>query len=262
MLIETNENVDGYVKSELHKHVAVIEFFHPKGNSLTSALLKKLTQEIHYAANNQDANIIVIRSAGTGAFCGGASLDELSDIKTEEKAVEFFSGIAHVINAMRKCPKLIIARVHGKCVGSGVGLIAATDYAIAQEGADIKLTELSLGFGPYVIAPALQRKLGFSAFSQLAIDSLLWRSSDWARRKGLYAELHPNLESMEESLERLSHSLTNTSRDATAELKNTFWKDAQNWDELLHERAHISAKLLLKEETQNEISKFKNKTVS
>ena len=261
MIVEINESQEGYVKSEIHNHVATIEFFHPKGNSLTSVLLQKLSQEIHYAANNKDTHAIVIRSAGTGAFCSGASFDEMSAIKTEEEGVRFFSGFANVINAMRKCPQFIIARIHGKCVGGGVGLAAAADYAIALEGADIKLSELSLGFGPFVIASALQRKLGLSAYTQLTIDSQLWRNSDWARRKGLYAELHPTLESLEESLDRLSNSLASTSKEATAELKNIFWKDAQNWDELLQERARLSAKLLLKEDAQNAISKFRKKVV-
>src|SRR6476661_6937379 len=197
----------GYVKSETHKGVTTIEFFHPQGNSLPSSLLEKLAQQIHSAGVDEDTTVIVIRSAGVTAFCAGASLTELTSITSVTDATEFFTGFAHVINAIRKVPKMVIARIHGRCIGGGVGIAAAADYAIACEGADIKLSELSLGFGPFVVGPVVERKIGTGAFSNLAIDSSMWRNAEWAKRKGLYAELHSSIENMDESISRLSNAL-------------------------------------------------------
>ena len=200
-----------------------------------------------------------MRSAGEKAFCAGASFDELLAIRTEEQGREFFSGFAHVINQMRKCPQLIIARVHGKCVGGGVGLAASADYCIALDKAEIKLSELAVGIGPFVVGPAVERKIGASAFSQLAIDATLWRNAEWAKRKGLFAEVHETFENMDESVRRLSHTLAHSSPEAMAQLKKIFWKGTEHWDTLLLERAAISGKLVLSEFTRNAINSFKVK---
>src|SRR5579872_4896628 len=181
---------EGHVKVERHKGVTTIEFFHPQSNSLPGRLLEELTRQVHGAGNDPETRVIILRSAGEKAFCAGASFDELLSIKDEEEGLLFFSGFAHLINAMRKCPQFIIARIQGKCVGGGVGLAAAADYAFALAGADIKLSELAVGIGPFVVGPAVERKIGLSAFSTLAIDASMWRSAEWARKKGLYAELH------------------------------------------------------------------------
>lgn len=251
--------VNGYVSTETHNGITTIEFFHPQSNSLPHRLLSALAHEVHTAGIDRETKVLVIRSAGEKAFCAGASFDELTGIDTEEKGYDFFSGFAEVINAMRKCPKLVIGRIHGKCVGGGVGLAAAVDYAIAVEGAEVKLSELAIGIGPFVIGPAVQRKLGLSAFSQLAIDAAMWRNADWARRKGLFAECHPSVESMDESIHRLSNQLARSSPEAMRELKQVFWQGTEDWDRLLTSRAEISGKLVLSRFTKEAIEKFKTK---
>lgn len=261
MIIDEKDAHEGYVKSEVHQHIATIEFYHPKGNSLPSKLLAQLAQEIDHASHDADAHVVLLRSVQHEVFCSGASLNELLTIKTEEAATAFFMGFAHVINAMRKCAKLIVVRVHGKCVGGGIGLAAAADYAIAVEGADVRLSELSIGIGPHVVAPAVIRKMGLSAFSQIAIDSQLWRNGDWARRKGLYAELHPNKDSMEESIERLTGSLAKNSVEANNVLKKVLWEGAENWDELLLKRASVTGKLLLTPHVQQFLEGFSKRVV-
>lgn len=251
--------VNGYVDVETHKGITTIEFFHPQSNSLPHGILEALATEIHDAGADKETKVIILRSAGEKAFCAGASFDELTTIENEKRGFEFFSGFANVINAMRKCPKFIIGRIHGKCVGGGVGLAAAVDYAIALEGAEIKLSELAVGIGPFVVGPAVQRKIGLSSFSQLAIDATLWRNADWARRKGLYSELHSSVESMDESIRRLADQLSRSSPEAMAELKKVFWQGTENWDDLLCKRAEISGRLVLSNFTKDAISKFKTK---
>ncbi len=250
---------NGYVKTETHQGITSIEFFHPQSNSLPGKILEELAHEIHFAGTHTETKVIILKSGGDKAFCAGASFDELMTIKSEIEGLKFFSGFAHVINAMRKCPKFIIGRIHGKCVGGGVGLAAAVDYAIAVEGADIKLSELAVGIGPFVVGPAIEKKIGLAAFSALAIDAAGWRNSDWAKRKGLFAELHENTANMEESIHRLANSLAHSSPDAMAEMKKIFWKGTEHWDELLKERAAISGRLVLSSFTKKAIEKFKEK---
>src|SRR5687767_6475743 len=250
--------MSGYVRSETHKGITSIEFFHPQSNSLPEKILHDLSVAIKHAGENPDTIVIILRSAGEKAFCAGASFDELMAIKNEKEGLQFFTGFAHVINAMRLCPKFIIGRIHGKCVGGGVGLVASVDYAIASEAAEVRLSELAVGIGPFVVGPAVERKIGTSAFSQLSIDASHWRNADWARRKGLFAELHTTMEEMDDSIHRLAHSLSLSNPDAMAEMKKIFWKGTEQWDHLLIERARISGRLVLSEFTKNAIEKFKN----
>ncbi len=248
---------DAYVKSEWHKGITTIGFFHPQSNSLPGKILGELAIAIKHAGDDPDTLVIILRSAGERTFCSGASFEELAAIKNQEEGVKFFSGFAHVINAMRTCPKLIIGRIQGKCVGGGVGLAAAVDYAIAADGADIKLSELAVGIGPFVVGPAVERKIGTSAFSQLAVDATKWRNADWARKKGLFSELHPSIADMDEAISRLANTLMHSSPEAMAEMKKIFWKGTEDWDSLLVERAKISGRLVLSEFTSNAIEKFK-----
>jgi methylglutaconyl-CoA hydratase len=253
------EILEGYVKTEKDHGITTIEFFHPQSNSLPGKLLDGLAQTIHSVGLNTETKVIVLKSGGDRIFCAGASFDELAAITDEKQGYEFFTGFSKVINAMRKTPQLIIARIHGKCIGGGVGIAAAADYAIATEGADIKLSELAVGIGPFVVGPAVQRKLGLSAFSQLTIDAGTWRNADWARRKGLYAELHPDVEGMEDSIRRLANTLSHYSPEAMKEIKNMLWKNTEHWDTLLKERAAISGRLILSEYSKDFIEKFRNK---
>lgn len=251
--------MEAYVQSSSHKGITTIEFFHPQSNSLPSTILDELAGAIHGAGNDEECRVILLKSGGDKAFCAGASFDELMAIKDVSQGLEFFSGFAHVINAMRICPKLIVARIQGKCVGGGVGLAAAADYAIATDKADVKLSELAVGIGPFVVGPAVERKIGLSAYSQLSIDATMWRSADWARKRGLFAEVHENAEMMDESIQRLLQTLSHSSPEAMREMKKVFWKGTDNWDKLLLERAAISGRLVLSDFTRNAIEHFKKK---
>ena len=254
-----NDISSEYVKTELQKGVANIEFFHPQSNSLPGKILHDLAAAITHAGENPDALVIVLRSAGDKAFCAGASFDELAAIKNEKEGLEFFSGFAYVINAMRTCPKFIIGRIHGKCVGGGVGLAAAVDYAIANGGAEVKLSELAIGIGPFVVGPAVERKIGVAAFTALAIDATGWRNAEWGKRKGLFAEVYEHTGEMDEAIHRLAFHLSHSSPQAMGEMKKIFWKGTEHWDTLLTERAKISGRLVLSEFTRNAIAKFKAK---
>ncbi len=251
--------INGYVTSETHKGITTIEFFHPRSNSLPRRLLEDLANEIHAIGTDKDTHVIVLRSGGEKAFCAGASFDELASIENEKKGAEFFIGFANVINAMRKCPKLIIGRIHGKCVGGGVGIAAAVDYAIAHEDAEIRLSELALGIGPFVVGPAIERKIGTAAFSHLAIDATMWRNADWAKRKGLFSEMHDTIENMDESVARLAHQLAHSSPQAMLELKKIFWKGTEHWDDLLWQRAEISGRLIVSKHAREAIEKLRAK---
>ena len=253
--------MSGYVSSHTdHNGVTSIEFFHPQSNSMPGHLLEQLAQTIHGAGNDEDTKVIILRSAGDRVFCAGASFDELAAIKTHDEGLQFFSGFANVINAMRTCPQLIIARIQGKCVGGGVGIAAAADYAIAVEGAEVKLSELAIGIGPFVVGPAVERKIGLAAFSTLSIDATMWRNADWAKRKGLYSELHASADDMDESIARLSNTLAHSSPQAMAEMKKMFWKGTEHWEHLLRERAAVSGRLVVSHFSKQAIEKFKSRS--
>ncbi|MES2773559.1 MAG: enoyl-CoA hydratase/isomerase family protein [Bacteroidota bacterium] len=251
--------MDSYVTSHVEHGINTIEFFHPQSNSLPGKILEQLAHEIHFAGTHSDTKVIVLKSSGEGAFCAGASFDELMAIQTEAEGLKFFSGFAHVINAMRKCPKFIIGRIQGRCVGGGLGIAAAVDYAIATDKCEVKLSELAVGIGPFVVGPVVEKRIGSSGFSHLAIDATVWRSSDWAKRKGLFAEVHSSVENMDESVIRLANTLSHSNPEAMSEMKKIFWKGTEHWDELLKERAAISGRLVLSSFTKKAIEKFQKK---
>lgn len=248
-----------YVKSSVQHGLCSIEFFHPQSNSLPGALLQELAAAIRAAGKNADCRLILLRSQGQKAFCAGASFDELSQLNNEQEGLQFFSGFAEVINAMRTCGKIIVGRIHGKCVGGGVGLAAAVDYALATEEAAVKLSELAVGIGPFVVGPAVERKIGLSAFSQLALDATGWRSANWAHDRGLFAELYADTIGLDEGVNRLVTQLLNSSQEALRALKTVFWSGTDHWDQLLIERAAISGKLILSEASRKAIESFKKR---
>lgn len=256
-----SEAIDqGHVHSSIDERgVATIEFGHPMSNSLPGKILRLLAETITELGNNPEAKVIILRSAGEKAFCAGASFDELISIDNLETGKVFFSGFAQVINACRKCPKLIIGRVQGKAVGGGVGIASAVDYCYATRYADIKLSELAVGIGPFVVGPAVERKMGLSAMSQLAINATEWRTADWAMKRGLFADVFETEDDMDEEILRLSTQLAKSSPEAMAELKKIFWQGTENWDELLTQRAGISGTLVLSDFTVNAIHAFKKK---
>ena len=233
------------VTTTIENQIATISFFHPAHNSMPTDLLNALTAAIDAAGKDDNVAVIILRSIGDRTFCAGASFDELKSISDLESGKKFFSGFANVINTMRLCPKLIIVRVQGKAVGGGVGIAAAGDYCMATKFADIKLSELTIGIGPFVIAPAVERKMGLSAFSELAINASEFRSADWARQKGLYNAVFETTESLDVHLQQLAEKLAASSPAAMREMKKIFWQGTAHWDTLLNERAGISGQLIL-----------------
>lgn len=254
-----NATEQGGVNTDIQNHIATIEFHHPMSNSLPGKVLNALAEAITEVSNHQDVRVIVLKSAGDRAFCGGASFDELISIQDLPTGQVFFSGFAKVINAMRTSSKLIIGRVQGKAVGGGVGLASSVDYCLATEAASVKLSELAVGIGPFVVGPAVERKIGLSGMSQLAIDASEFRSAQWAQEQGLYAEVHPTIDALDAAVDRLANKLANSNPEAMLELKRIFWQGTENWDTLLAERAGISGRLVLSDFTRNAIEKFKSK---
>lgn len=251
--------MEAFVKSEIKNGIGTITFFHPQSNSMPGTQLQNLAAEVEKLGKDHSVKVIILKSEGEKAFCAGASFDELIAIKDIETGLKFFSGFAAVINAMRKAPKFIIARVQGKAVGGGVGIAAAADYTFAVNSASVKLSELAVGIGPFVVGPAVERKVGTSAFSQLTINATEWQSASWAKEKGLYAELLETAEEMDNSINLLSNKLAASNPEAMAMLKKIMWEGTEHWDTLLVERAGMSGKLVLSEFTINAINKFKAK---
>ena len=251
--------MEPFVRSEIKNGIGTITFFHPQSNSMPGTQLRNLAAEIEKLGKDDNAKVIVLKSEGDKAFCAGASFDELISIKDIDTGLKFFTGFAMVINAMRKAPKFIIARVQGKAVGGGVGIASSADYTFAIDAASIKLSELAVGIGPFVVGPAVERKVGTSAFCQLTINATEWQSAQWAKEKGLYAELFSTIEDMDKGIDVLATKLATSNPEAMSMLKKVMWQGTENWDTLLVERAGMSGTLVLSEFTINAINKFKGK---
>lgn len=253
----TTDRTDGTLYTKIQQKVATIEFGHPASNSFPSVLLQRLTDELNTLGKNPDINVIVLRSEGEGAFCAGASFDELIAITNLKEGEKFFSGFANVINAMRKCPKLIVGRIHGKAVGGGVGLAAACDYAMATVDSAVKLSEFVIGIGPFVIAPAVERKMGTAALSEMTLAAHEWKNAYWAQQKGLYAKVFETTAELDKELDIFASKLATYNPEALASMKKVLWENTDNWDKLLVQRAAISGKLVLSEFTKNALAAFK-----
>jgi methylglutaconyl-CoA hydratase len=248
----------GSVTLDTISQISTIEFHHPKGNSLPGKLLQELADSIIEAGRIEDSRVVVIRSKGDGAFCAGASFDELLAISDEEQGKQFFMGFARVINAMRSCSKLIIARVQGKTVGGGIGIAASGDYTLAHRSASVKLSELALGIGPFVVGPAVGRKIGMSAFATLSLDARNWYDADWAEQKGLYNRVVDSIEELDKEVDTLAGDLASSNPESMRELKHIMWQSTGHWPSTLEKRAEISGRLVVSEFTRSYIQEFKN----
>ena len=246
-----------YVIINTEKGIGTIEFFHPHSNSLPSHILSQLTETITEAGENDKVKVIILRSWGERAFCAGASFDELISIEDENQGKQFFSGFANFINAARKCPKFIIGRVQGKAVGGGVGMASVTDYCFATKYASVKLSELAIGIGPFVVGPAIERKIGLSAFSHLTINTTEWHSAEWAKEKGLFAEVYETAEEMDAAILILTEKLASYNLDSMRDLKQVIWEGTDHWDSLLIERAAMSGKCVLSDFTRETLVRMK-----
>ncbi|GAA0731025.1 enoyl-CoA hydratase/isomerase family protein [Aquimarina litoralis] len=246
-----------YVYIDIENGIGTIEFFHPAHNSLPGDILAKLAQTITEAGENEQIKVIILKSGGNRTFCAGASFKELININDAETGKIFFSGFANVINAMRKCPKFIIGRVQGKTVGGGVGLASATDYCMASKFASIKLSELNVGIGPFVVGPAVERKIGLSAMSQIAIDANSFYEAEWARDKGLFTKVFEDTETLDAEVKAFATHLCTYNPEAMSEMKKAFWTGTEHWDTLLAERAEISGRLVLSDFTKETLKRFK-----
>jgi methylglutaconyl-CoA hydratase len=246
----------GTVVTRLEDGIGSVAFGHPKGNSLPGALLAELAARITALGRDPGVRVIVLRSEGTGAFCAGASFAELAAITDVENGSRFFMGFANLINAMRECPKLIVTRVHGKAVGGGVGIVAASDYALATAAAQVKLSELAVGIGPFVVGPVIERKIGAGSYAALGIDAAEWRSAEWAHQRGLFAEVHEDVGALDARVTALTRQLVASNLEAMAALKRVLWEGTEHWRDLLPERARLSGRLVVSSAARQAIERL------
>jgi methylglutaconyl-CoA hydratase len=252
----TSQNPNGSILTTIENKIATLEFGHPASNSFPSDLLNRLTNELNNLSQNTEVKVIVLKSSGSGAFCAGASFDELLAVSNLEEATKFFSGFANVMNAMRNCSKIIIGRIRGKVVGGGVGLVAACDYALATTESSIKLSELAIGIGPFVIEPSVSRKIGKTAMTEMTLETN-WKTAVWAKQKGLYAKVFATTTELDAEIAAFANKLVSYNPEALLEMKKIFWEGTENWNTLLYERAEISGKLILSDFSRNALNQFK-----
>lgn len=250
------QHPNGILITTIENKIATLEFGHPASNSFPSDLLNRLTTELNNLSQNPDVSVIVLKSSGAGAFCAGASFDELLAVSNQEEATKFFSGFANVLNAMRNCSKIIVGRIHGKAVGGGVGIVAACDYALANSESSIKLSELAIGIGPFVIEPAVSRKIGKSATTEMTLDTE-WKTAIWANQRGLYTKVLATTAELDTEITAFANKLAGYNPKALVEMKKVLWEGTENWNTLLYERAEISGKLVLSDFSKKALNQFK-----
>jgi methylglutaconyl-CoA hydratase len=251
------QNSIGSLITTIENKIAILEFGHPASNSFPRELLDRLTNTLNDLSNNPEVSVIIMKSEGTGAFCAGASFDELLAVSNQEEGTKFFSGFALLLNAMRKCKKIIVGRVHGKAVGGGVGIASACDYVLATKNASIKLSELAIGIGPFVIEPAVSRKIGKTALAEMTLTAHEWKTADWAAAKGLYADVFEKTNDLDVALENFCSKLASYNTEALIEMKKVLWEGTDHWETLLFERAAITGKLVLSDYSKNALTQFK-----
>ena len=249
---------DGFVNLKIASKIATLSFFHPQSNSMPSYLLKELIEKFDSLSEDESVNVIVLKSEGEKAFCAGASFDELMEIDNFDDGKKFFMNFANLINMIRKCKKIVIGRIHGKVVGGGVGLVSVCDYTLATENASLRLSELALGLGPFVVGPPIERKIGKEAFVEMSLDCE-WRTAEWAKQHGFYHDIFSTVEELDENINNFSTKLSERSLDALTSLKKVFWEGTDHWDKLLEERAENSGRLVVSEHTRKFIENFKSK---
>jgi methylglutaconyl-CoA hydratase len=241
------ENQKGSIHTTIENKIATLEFGHPSSNSFPSDLLIRLTTELNTLDKNSSVSVIILKSSGSGAFCAGASFEELLAVSNQKEATKLFSGFANVLNAMRNCSKIIVGRIHGKAVGGGVGIIAACDYALATSQSAIKLSELAIGIGPFVIEPVVSRKIGKSAMAVMTLE-IDWKSANW---------VFDTTTELDDAILAFANKLANYNPEALTEMKKVIWEGTENWNTLLYESAEISGKLLLSEFSINALHQLR-----
>lgn len=255
--MSTTTRPNGSLYTKIENRIATVEFGHPASNSFPAELLQRLTDELNLLGHNPEVSLVVLKSEGEGAFCAGASFDELLAVSNFEEGAVFFSGFANVINAMRNCPKLIVGRIHGKAVGGGVGLASACDYAMATVDSAIKLSEFTIGIGPFVIAPAVERKMGKATLAELTLAAHEWKNAYWAQEKGLYAKVFETVKELDKELDIFTQKLSSYNPEALSAMKKVLWEGTEDWNTLLADRARISGRLVLSDFTKNALAQFK-----
>lgn len=247
---------EGRVHHSVADGIGTVEFSHPKGNSLPAKLLNELASAISSLADDPSARVIVLRSAGTSTFCAGASFDEFTAVASPAQGQEFFLGFSRVILAMIRAPKFVITRVQGRAAGGALGVIAASDYSVAVRSAQVKLSELQVGIGPFVVGVVIQHKLGLAPFQFLGVHAD-WHDAEWCERHGLYAQLCDDAAALDAAVDAHARRLADSNPEAMAEMKRIFWRGTEDWEERMTERAAMSGRMVLSEFTREALARFR-----
>jgi methylglutaconyl-CoA hydratase len=251
-----NPQNTGFINYNIKDSVLHLEFGHPLGNSLPSNLLSGLKNSITTASTDDSIKVILLKSSGN-SFCGGASFNELVKIDNLEDATEFFMGFANLMLAIKECPKPVVAKVHGKSVGGGLGIIAASDWAIGTEKSSIRLSEISIGIGPFTIGPVLVRKIGVGNFQRLSL-SADWIDSNWGLNSGLFQEIC-NSDALETVTESRIEHFKKLDPISFAENKKLMWSFSDITEDSLRVKASNVSKLLLNQNTQSILKSLTSK---
>lgn len=150
------------VRIEREGAVARVTLARPKTrNAFDEVVIDELTRAFLSFVDDRDTRVVVLEGEGS-VFCAGADIGWMrragSWSKTEnETDAERMAGM---LRAIDDCAQPVVALVQGAAIGGGVGLVAASDVAIAAQDAVFSLAEVRLGILPSVISPYVLRAIG------------------------------------------------------------------------------------------------------
>lgn len=160
-------------------------------NALNRRMVQDLQQVFSDLHQEKAIRTIILTGAGD-TFCSGTDLDELKTLSQQSDARELWgeatAEMADLIDTMLRFPKPIIAAVNGQALGTGAGLVLASDIVIAGETASIGWPELQRGLVPNLTLPLLQFRIGAGVAAKCMLTGLPLTSQD-AHEFGLFHEL-------------------------------------------------------------------------
>lgn len=123
-------------------------------NAIGPPMVGELHDALALAFGDEAVRTVVLTGAGK-AFCAGADFGQLTE--GQAPLATSRGDYAELLLALVRAPKPVVARVNGAAFGGGLGLVAASTFAVADAGAEFGTPEVNVGLFPMMIMAVLSR---------------------------------------------------------------------------------------------------------
>ena len=190
-------------------------------NAFNKAMIAEIDAAFARASGDAEVRCVVLSGQGR-AFCSGADIEWMKRQSTAAESANLDDArrFAAMLYRIASCAKPTIASIQGACMGGGVGLACACDFAIATEGARFAVSEARFGILPAVISPYLIAAVGVRRARQLAISTLRITSQE-ACAFGLVSKVVPETQ-LDDAVHALARELHAAAPNAIAEIKTLY----------------------------------------